>query len=415
MNEGIVNVNDNAIEKILTSVDIEKYPEVFAEQLEILENANHAFEVAQDKEKKSKEKVQTVLQEVDALIDAANALRLEDAEVKKILGIIKYGQNKADIDKIKKVIKEILDHSSDNAVLQKKLIEVQVVLADTQMATLEVQKLELQYQYKVADATRLAFAFAAYNMSTSQSVLSNLTAIFEKASAEEMGELAQRQLLLVFDQIKNQENLITRMRENEERLKYLNIEIEAKDREIAELDEEQNRRIANNENALKEHGKLLYEQQEKDEEHDERLDQMDETDKRQDDLLQEHSQVLEEQEKKDDEFEKRFKEQDEEDAAQDKKIADNANKIDANKKTLEEQAERDKEIEQHLQGGLKSIEALKTDFDKLHKKVDVKITRLEEQMDDLGVVVAKNGWKIAVSVVAISSLLLNILQIIGII
>ena len=66
-------------------------------------------------------------------------------------------------------------------------------------------------------------------------------------SPEKMGELAQQQLFLALDQIRNQESLITRIKENDDHIENLSLQIADKQREIIEIcrvNQEQDRLIA---------------------------------------------------------------------------------------------------------------------------------------------------------------------------
>lgn len=485
MNEELSTVITPITENQISAIDEEKLPQVFVEQVKFLEKANQEYSKAEEKEKQAREKVETALEEADALIEAAKNVGGHTARKRKFLWK-EYTTQSDEIDALKQNLKELVDHSEDGAEAQKKLAEVQSSLMESQTAILQVQKAHMEYQRQIANATKFVFGLSAYNMAASQSVLIKLKAILSEASEEQLGELAQQQLFLALDQIRNQESIITRINENDNLIENLNLEIEKKQKEIdeiGELDQEQNRRISANAIILEEHEKALTEQQQKDEEHDKRIfeseqdiDNLEKQDEEQDKLIavgiekdKEHDERISENAQDIDELER----QDEE---QDKKIADIAKKIDEHGKTLEKHSKRDAELEQKIQdvsqntaeiiadinvrisenadatnknialiesdfekqiGDINetfrksnanfdnklanlsvefknTIDELKGDLENQTKDINAKIEDLENRINSLDRTVSKKVWKIAVSVVAGASLLLNILQLLGI-
>ena len=235
-------------ENILATVDIEKLPQIFSEHIQLVESANHEYEEAEKKEKFAQDKVAKTLKEADNLIKSAKNVGGHTARTKSFLGI-KYTSKDDEIEAIKLNLNEIIAHGEDSAVAQKKLAEVQSVVLESQTSVLKLQKTHFEYQQKIAEATKFVFGLSAYNMATNQSVLIKLKAILSGASEKELGELAQNQLFMALDQIKNQENIITRMKDNEDLIKQLNESIEAKQNEIAQIGEnyaEQNKKISEN-------------------------------------------------------------------------------------------------------------------------------------------------------------------------
>ena len=73
-------------ENQLSAIDEERLPLVFTEQVRFLEKANHAYSEAEEKEKKARENVQTILKEADSLINAAKNVGGHIAEKKEVFG-----------------------------------------------------------------------------------------------------------------------------------------------------------------------------------------------------------------------------------------------------------------------------------------------------------------------------------------
>lgn len=131
---------------------------------------------------------------------------------------------------------------------------------------------------------------------------------------------------------------------------------------------------------------------------------------------------LKEQEQKQNE---KIAEQDKEYEAQNKKISENTQKLSEHSKTLELQHVKDTQIEKIAQENANKVISLqkeiqkqyldiKTYMENRNNEANNKITELSSKIDKLQYITSKIGWKIAISVVAIGSLLLNILQITGV-
>ena len=194
----------------------------------------------------------------------------------------------------------------------------------------------MEYQRQIANATKFVFGLSAYNMGVSQSIFVNLQAILEGETPEKMGEVAQQQLFLALDQIRNQESLITRIKENENFIEKLNLDIIAKQKEIDEinkLDIEQNRRISEN-------AQDIDELEQQDAEQDKLIAEGIEKDKVQDAKISENAQDIDTLERQDEE--------------QDIIIADITREIDKHKKTLDNHSKQDKELQRKIQDVSKS-------------------------------------------------------------
>lgn len=460
MKEEIITVINPITENQISSIDEEKLPQIFTEQVRFLEKANQEYSKAEEKEQQARKKVETALKEADALIDAAKNVGSHTAKKKKFLWA-EWTSNSDEIDALKENLKEIIDHSEDSAEAQKKLAEVQSSLMESQTAILQVQKAHMEYQRQIANATKFVFGLSAYNMATSQSVLIKLKAILSGASEEQLGELAQQQLFLALDQIKNQESIITRINENDDLIKKLNLEIEKKQKEIAEigeLDKEQDRRISANANALEEHERAISEQQKKDKEHeikisenaqdidnlehqneeqDKLLAEMVVADEKQDELIEQgiekdkvQDKVLAEMAIADEKQDELIAEGIEKDKVQDKLLAEmavadeqqdelieqNRGKNEEQDKILTEMAvadeEQDELIEQNRSKNVEQDEILEKII-KLNEEQSKEIDALQKSVEALQMELATKGNKIfliATSAASIGALIISILH-----
>ena len=325
----------------ISNIDPERLPEILKKQMELLETANDKLAKAEKSEMTARKKVETALQEADDLIAKAKGIGRHEAGQRKFLWI--EWTSKADkIETLKNNLKELVEHSSDSAEAQKKLVDVQSALLESQTSILEVQKATMEYQRQIAEVTKFIFGLSAYNMGISQSIYLNIEAILSNESPEKMGELAQQQLFLALDQIRNQESLITRISETEELIDSLNSDIESKQAEIEslrQLEEEQNKKILENSQDID-----RLEQQ--DAEQDRRLDEGDEKDREQDAQITTNAQDIDRLEQQDAEQERRLDEGDEKDREQDAQITTNAQDID---KLEQQDAEQNELIELLLQ------------------------------------------------------------------
>lgn len=428
MNEEVSTVIAPITSNSIPAIDEENLPQIFTEQVRFLEKANQEYCKAEEKEKQARKNVESALKNADSLINAAKKAGGHVAETKNFLWI-EYSKTKDEITALKKNLQEIIEHNEHSAEAQKTLAEVQASLIETQTATLQVQKAHMEYQRQIANATKFVFGLSAYNMATSQSILIKLKAILSGASEEQLGELAQQQLFLALDQIRNQESIITRINENDSLIENLNLEIEKKQKEIdeiGELDQEQNRRISVNETILDEHKKTLTEQQEKDAEHDKKIsensqniDHLEMQDEKQDRLIavgiekdKEHDEKISKNTQDIDKLERQGE-------TQDKKIELIENNL---RKQIEEISESVHESNSHFEDKItflsielkNTVAELKGEMENQMKDITEKVLDLENRIAVLDRNLRKIFWKIAVSVVAGASLLLNILHLLGI-
>lgn len=248
------------------------------------------------------------------------------------------------------------------------------------------------------------------------------------------------------------------------------------DKQIGELkkqDKEQDKLIATHSEVLSEHDKFLKEQQQKYVEHNKKLSDLTKQDKEQDNIIVSHSEKLlehdkafEEQQKKNAKFkqetsdntnkikglENSLKQQEqaltEKNSALDKKYANTIKHLEDELSNLTGTTNKDSEtIKENISSLLESVNTqislVKEDVSKLEvdlsdeinsnekklvntiaelkeeisnkdKEVYNKLTDLKNRIDRLDIITSKLGWKIGISIVAMGSLILNILQICGI-
>ena len=368
----------------LANIPEAKLPEVLTQRVRLLEETNRAYRIAQEKEATAKRKVDAAIMNADRLIDNARSAGGHTARTKKILWH-EYSSTSDKVEALEMNLRELIDSGIENAQAQKQLTQVLSAFADSQTALLNVQKSQMAYQAQVADATKFLYGLSAYNMASSQSVLIKLQAVLSGASKEKLGELAQQQLMLALDQLKNQESIIIRMRENknsigklEETMRAHNITItdisvettehakklathEQLLEEAAEADEEQDKLIAENRRLLDEAAKADEVQDAIIASHEQAISDVIEADAEQDRLIAENRRLLDEVAKADEEqdaiiasHDQAITEAIEADAEQDKLIAENRRLLDEAAKADEEQ---DAIIASHDQAINEAIEA----------------------------------------------------------
>lgn len=350
------------LENSLVNIEEERLPEILSQRLELLEKTNLAYSDAKDKEAAAREKVAHALSKADELIEAAGKVGGHTAEQREFLWI-EWTSKADEIDALKRNLQDIIEHGENSAIAQKELVEVQAALTESQTALLKVQESQMAYQSQIADATKFLYGLSAYNMASVQSVLINLKEVLSGASKEKLGEMAQQQLLLAMDQIKNQESIILKIKENKQLIESLDFEMEESDSKIEDL-------------------------QKQDAEQDSFIEDLQKQDAEQDSLI-------EDLQKQDADQDSSIEDLQKQDAEQDNLIKD----------LQKQDAEHDKLIEELL----RNMEMLENEKEDLEILADKLVSQIEQLKDNVN----KKGWKIAVSGIAIGSLFLTLLQIAG--
>lgn len=292
----------------LYDIDEERLPMIINKSMDLVEKSNQRYEIAKNNEYNAREKVNEVLCNADNLINRAKGVGANQAKQHSFLGF-EWTTKNDEIEAVKANLQELVDCGIESAEAQKELVEVQMALSESQTAMLDLQKTQLEYQSQTADLMKFLYGLSAHNMASTQSIYINLEAILSGAGKEKLGEMAYQQLLMAMDQIKNQENLLFRIRENRNSIKSLSDNVHYHESEIHRINIKD-----------KEHDKLILEGQEHDEKQDLELKTQAEKDREHDKLILER---LEHDEKQDLEL----KAQAEKDKEHDKNIDELQEKI----------------------------------------------------------------------------------------
>ncbi len=305
------------------------------------------------------------------------------------------------------------------------------------------QKLSFANQAALGFISDALFRLGTMNQSNYDSMVKKITMMLSDASQEELDEFSRRQLMKTLTDLKNQESMQKKYRtlsnevhEQHERLNAqddINVNI---DQQLTEI-EEQN---LLQDDLIKQNKYNLAKQADKDIEHDKKIEEIVHIDETQDekislnaDKISEHDQVLEVQKSKDDEHDLKLQAMDEEDEKHNKLIAENALGIERLESLIEKyndeqvkvNSEFNKMITELAQKSDDEILNLRSDFEtqilnlrsdieKQQNSLSEEIAQIKERLGLIDSKMSKMFWKISVSVVAVSSLLLNILLILGI-
>jgi len=395
---------DSVLENDLENIEEERLPEILSQRLELLEKTNLAYSNAKDKEAAAREKVAHALSKADELIEAAGKVGGHTAKQRKFLWI-EWTSKADEIEALKRNLQDIIEHGENSAIAQKELVEVQAALTESQTALLKVQEAQMAYQSQIADATKFLYGLSAYNMASVQSVLINLKAVLSGASKEKLGEMAQQQLLLAMDQIKNQESIILRIRENKQLIDSLDFEMEESSSKIENLekqDAEQDSLIEELQKQDEEQDSLIEDLQKQDAEHDSLIEDLQKQDEEQDSLI-------EDLQKQDEEQDSLIEDLQKQDAEHDNLIEDLQKQDEEQDSLIEDLQKQDVEHDKLIEELINKVETLEKEKEDIKILVDKLVLQIEQLKDNVN----KKGWKIAVSGIAIGSLLLTLLQIVG--
>lgn len=231
-------------------------------------------------------------------------------------------------------------------------------LAEAQISATDAQKILFEYQKELTKITKYLFGLGISNISTNRIIVKELQQKLQGASDEEISEMAKQELISIVTQLKAQEDVYNRLD---------NLSENCKDHE--KRIKKNSSDITNNNNTLS--GKIkecrIYNKN----------------------------------------IETRFREKlDENKKEQNKRICDingRLNSIDSRLKTLE--------------GVQKSAESKISSFDTESGNTKKDCDKASERMEysSLDSIFSSKIWKVSVSAVALASLLLNVLQIIGVI
>lgn len=287
----------------------------------------------------------------------------------------------------------------------------------------DAQKKSFEYQTKLTEITKFLFGLGVSSIAMNRCVVRELELKLKGASNEDISDLAKQELKNVILQLKAQESIMQKqefltgkVKEHAGQLKEIDKQLE----DIEEAGEEQDKLIAIGVEKDKEHDKKILENAQdidelekqdeeqdkliavgikKDEEHDERIsenaqdiDELQRQGEEQDKKIEEHERAIFEQQEKDEEHDKLIAVGVNKDKEHDVKISENAQDIDELECQNKEQDEKINSLLQQLSAA------------------NQKIAELEERLTDFKI----NKWKIILSISVSASLLLNLLQLFGI-
>lgn len=274
-------------------------------------------------------------------------------------------------------------------------------LGSAQISAAEAQKISFEYQTKLAEITKYLFGLGASSIAMNRSVVRELELKLKGASAEEISDLAKQELVNVVTQLKAQEDIMLKQDKIMKEVKANHEGISQINADITKINSETDKHetaISDNADRIEQNKKELTAQHLKDEEHDRALEEHNKEltaqhlkDEEHDKALEEHSKELATQHLKEEELEKRL-----------------ADLLNIFSKFEQDTNEQNRANEGYLNEIRKQLSDISIADENGRKE-------LSERADSLQNTLNKKGFKISVSAVAILSLILNLLQIFGVI
>ncbi len=346
-------------------------------------------------------------------------------------------------------------------------------LAEGLMTATEAQKVSFEYQTKLTEITKFLFGLGVSNIAMNRSVVRELELKLKGASEEEISDLARQELKNVIMQLKAQEDIMNKQAKLTDKVKKHQDQLVSINKQLdnfKELDKLQDIKITTNIKSISENRKILEKQQEKVFEHDKQIGELKRQDKELDKLIETHSkkllkydEVFDEQQKKNMKFEQEssnntdkikvlqhsLKQQEqvltEKNSILDKKYADTTKQLKDELSNFTNTTNKNSEaIKNNISSILESVNTqmslvkeclsklevdlsdevnsaeerlkntiadLEEEVSKKDKEVYNKLTDLKDRID---VITSKLFWGIGIAIIAVGSLILNILQICGI-
>lgn len=103
-----------------------------------------------------------------------------------------------------------------------------LTLANAQVDAIKAQKKSFEYQQKLAETTKYLFGLGTSNIATNRAVIKELEAMMSDASNEELGDLAVSEMMNLVGQLKEQEDVFSKIdrlskivREHDEKIEEL--------------------------------------------------------------------------------------------------------------------------------------------------------------------------------------------------
>lgn len=308
-------------------------------------------------------------------------------------------------------------------------------LAEGLMTAAEAQKVSFEYQTKLTEITKFLFGLGVSNIAMNRSVVRELELKLKGASEEEISDLAKQELRNVILQLKAQEDIMIKQEELKGKVKNHHYQLESINTQldnIEKLEEEQDTLIFSHSKKLLKYEEIFEEQNKKNALLKEEIsDNTSKINELENSLKQQGQLFL----KKNNAFDKKYSEITKE---LQEEVSDLTNTTNKDRETIKndisslmESMNREISLvkenlhktETDLSNELNSIEEklintiseLKEEVSKKDKEVNNKLTDLKNRIDNLETLTSKMGWKIGISIVAAGSLILNILQIFGVI
>ena len=295
-------------------------------------------------------------------------------------------------------------------------------LGSAQISAAEAQKISFEYQTKLAEITKYLFGLGASNIAMNRSVVRELELKLKGASAEEISDLAKQELVNVVTQLKAQEDIMLKQDKIMKEVKANHEGISQINADITKINSETDKHetaISDNADRIEQNKKELTAQHLKDEEHDK--------------VLEKHSKELAAQRLKDQELDKELEDHHKELTAQHLKDEEHDKALEEHSKELATQHLKDEELEKRLADLLNIFSKFEQDTNEQNRANEGYLNEIRKQLSDISIAdengrkelseradslqntLNKKGFKISVSAVAILSLILNLLQIFGVI
>ncbi len=302
MSDELVYLYDKELENELRSINEYDLPEILSRRVELIVNSNAEYEKALKEKRAAQKKVKDVLDHANVLIEKAEALsNTSPAKRVNIWGKPKEAKEKDRIKWCEDTLRELASYGINSAEIQKELADVENAVVKSQTALLKVQESQLKYQECISDGLKYVFGLTAYSMASVQSIVKNMELILSGDKKKDVGEMARQQMFLVMKQLSDQENMITRLNEQDERQDGIEVRLdeqeninkrqEAKLKKQIAVDHIHDRRLDESDKKDAEQDELLQRQIEKDLEHDIALRAGLARDKKQDTLIAEQKKI----------------------------------------------------------------------------------------------------------------------------
>lgn len=279
-------------------------------------------------------------------------------------------------------------------------------LAEGLMTAAEAQKVSFEYQTKLTEITKFLFGLGVSNIAMNRSVVRELELKLKGASEEEISDLAKQELRNVILQLKAQEDIMIKQEELKGKVKNHHYQLESINTQldnIEKLEEEQDTLIFSHSKKLLKYEEIFEEQNKKNVLLKEEIsDNTSKINELENSLKQQGQLFL----KKNNAFDKKYSEITKE---LQEEVSDLTNTTNKDRETIKN------DISSLMESMNREISLVKENLHKTETDLSNELTDLKNRIDNLETLTSKMGWKIGISIVAAGSLILNILQIFGVI